>query len=229
LIPGALLATWRWKDCHRDPLLRFGLVWFASIAVLLSCVGFKRADYLLPAYPGAALWLGCVAEHASRRWGLFTRLDQRSLAFAGGILLGASVSWLTFLGLALPRSEPAKEMRTFARAIRNIVPPHRHLILFRAEEHALAFHLGGHLDTVLEWENLDVWAGTPGEHFVVIPPECLAESTAHLASGKLVEVLRNTDLAGGYHDRPLVLARTVPVDSSEDRYNASNASVHSGR
>ncbi len=42
--------------------LNFGVVWFLVIFGFLSCMSFKRADYLLPAYPGAALFLGCWAE-----------------------------------------------------------------------------------------------------------------------------------------------------------------------
>src|SRR5262249_26263594 len=35
-----------------------GLVWFFTVFVMLSLMRFKRADYLLPAFPGLALWLG---------------------------------------------------------------------------------------------------------------------------------------------------------------------------
>ncbi|HMO36939.1 MAG TPA: hypothetical protein PKA06_12935, partial [Gemmatales bacterium] len=36
----------------------FGLGWFLSILILLSFLQYKRADYLLPAYPGLALAVG---------------------------------------------------------------------------------------------------------------------------------------------------------------------------
>src|SRR5262249_45487110 len=49
--PLVLLAGWYclrrgwWRD---DPDARFGLIWFGSMFVVLSCARFKRADYLLP-------------------------------------------------------------------------------------------------------------------------------------------------------------------------------------
>src|SRR6185312_14187417 len=47
-----------------DADARFGLTWFLTVLLILSCARFKRADYLLPAYPGAAIFLGCMGE----RW-----------------------------------------------------------------------------------------------------------------------------------------------------------------
>ncbi len=45
-----------------DVEARFGVVWLLTIFLLMSAMRFKRADYLLPAFPGAALFLGCIAE-----------------------------------------------------------------------------------------------------------------------------------------------------------------------
>src|SRR5262249_30736414 len=45
------------------PLFRFGLVWFGTMFVFLSLMKFKRGDYLLPAYPGLALWLAGVLQN----------------------------------------------------------------------------------------------------------------------------------------------------------------------
>lgn len=68
--PLLLLAGWiffRKKQWQNDSLAAFGFIWFVSITLLLSCFRFKRADYLLPAYPGAALFLGCVVEQWWRK------------------------------------------------------------------------------------------------------------------------------------------------------------------
>jgi hypothetical protein len=56
----ALIAR-RWRG---DADARFGLVWLVTMVAVLSLSRFKRADYLLPAYPGAAIFLGCALE----RW-----------------------------------------------------------------------------------------------------------------------------------------------------------------
>ena len=43
-----------------------------------------------------------------------------------------------------------------------------------------------------------------------MPADCVAQWPRHLSSGRLVEVLRTTDLTGRAHERPLVLLRTEP-------------------
>src|SRR5262249_36417428 len=60
---GAGIAIRTPSDRHA----RLGLAWAGSLIALLSCSSFKRADYLLPAYPGVAIWLGCVLERVYLR------------------------------------------------------------------------------------------------------------------------------------------------------------------
>ena len=43
-------------------LNRFAVIWFAAMFLVLSASQFKRADYLLPLYPAAAIYIGCAAE-----------------------------------------------------------------------------------------------------------------------------------------------------------------------
>ena len=205
--PLVLLAGWSLyrRGWQSDEEARFGLVWLAVIVLVLSCAGFKRSDYLLPAYPGAALLLGCGAE----RWYRTSARPQRLAVGFGAVVLACVVGWAVTLHHVLPQHEPQREQATFAAAIRRHAPAPEHVRFFRAEAHSLAFHLGWPLDTFLEWENLDIWAGRPGVHYIVMPPDCAAEWQTHVASGRLVEVLRNTDLAGGSHEAPLVLMRTV--------------------
>jgi len=204
--PLVLLAAWSlyrrgWRE---DEEARFGLVWLTVIVLGLSCAGFKRADYLLPAYPGAALLLGCMAE----RWYRTTARPQWLTAGFCAVVVACLVGWWVQLTNVLPGKEPQREQATFAAAIRRHAPAPNYVRFFRAESHPLAFHLGWPLDTFLEWENLDIWAGRPGVHYIVMPPECAAEWRQHVTSGRLVEVLRNSDLAGGAHEEPLVLMRT---------------------
>jgi 4-amino-4-deoxy-L-arabinose transferase-like glycosyltransferase len=71
LLPWSLLlpvALW----CYRGRLTgdreaRAGLEWFGAIFAFLSCMSFKRADYLLPAYPGFALALGAIMDGLGAR------------------------------------------------------------------------------------------------------------------------------------------------------------------
>ena len=78
-------------------------------------------------------------------------------------------------------------------------------MFFRTEDHLLYFHLGRPIHTFLEWENLDVWAGRPGPHYVIMDPACAAEWPAHVTAGRLEEVLRSPP----GHGNPVVLMRTV--------------------
>jgi 4-amino-4-deoxy-L-arabinose transferase-like glycosyltransferase len=206
-----LLVKRRWRQ---DAESRFGMIWLASMVLVMSCVRFKRADYLLPAYPGAALIVGCALE----RWWKST---SRPGWLAAGFLVAVAscvVGWPLYVQRVLPKHEPAREYQRFAAAIRRLAPAPQLVLFFRAEAHALAFHVGNPVDTFLEWENLDVWAGRPGPNYIVMPPECAADWTAHVTSGVLEEVLRNRDLPSAEcHDHPLVLMRTRPRATTECR------------
>jgi hypothetical protein len=282
LLPWSLLlapaAWWFLKrgGWNTDPEARFGLVWLLGMVVLLSCARFKRADYLLPAYPGAALFLGCVLERwrEERRKVEGERLQQdtsfrtpsfprggwesvpghsasrgacaedappcdttRSLGAGiparsvgtsglsglrlrkGAVVFGivavvvfllSPLGWWVYLDRVLPEQESAREDRRFAEVIRQFAPAPQLVIFFRAEAHALAFHVGRPLATVLEWENLDIWASRPGSHYIVMPPDCARDWPNYVMSGQLLEVTRNTALTGGRHEHPLVLMRTQP-------------------
>jgi hypothetical protein len=231
------------RSLTSDPLLRFGFIWIITMLLVLSCARFKRADYLLPAYPGLALFLGCMGE----RWLKKVRGEGRGNSDEGRgargegrvvspralapspsplaprpfltprpstLLLFTSVvgcvliGWFLRLGWIIPAQETKLELASFAREIRRLSPVPQLVIFFRTEAHDLAFHVGGPLDTVLEWENLDIWASRPGVYYVVMPPDVAKEWPKYLKTGKLVEVLRNTDLSGGSHAHPLVLLRT---------------------
>ena len=69
---------------------RFGVVWLVVMVAVLSAARFKRADYLLPAFPGAAIALGCAAE----RW-LTARANPRSATrakWAFGVLVACALA-----------------------------------------------------------------------------------------------------------------------------------------
>jgi hypothetical protein len=206
LLPVAAWSCLRRGDWRLDPEARFGLVWLGTMVVLLSCAGFKRSDYLLPAYPGAALFVGCIAE----RWYREARHPGRLAAALGIVVAGCVIGWAVYLYHVLPADEPQLEYRRFATAIRRHAPAPQPIIFFLVESHPLAFHLGRPIDTIKEWENIDIWAGRPGTYYIVMTPECARDWPKHVTSGRLETVLTNSDLAGGSHKQPLVLLRTRP-------------------
>jgi len=206
-----LLPFFVWLGIRRrwwpvDSEARFGLVWLVAMTILLSFSRFKRSDYLLPAFPGAALFLGSTLE----RWYCIQRSPKALTAAFLGVLLAVTAGWWGYVAYVLPGQERQFEFRRFAQEIRTRAPAPQLVIFFRAEAHALAFHVGRPIDTVLEWENLDVWASRPETWYIVMPPDCADEWPQYLTHGQLELVMRNADLAGGKHSRPLVLMRTRP-------------------
>lgn len=198
------VAGWRrvWAD---DAAVRLAVVWLAVMLGLLSLVRFKRADYLLPLLPAVAMLVGALGERVlagrsvrGRRWVLGV--------LAAGVV-GWMVGWSVYIFAWEAWRDNDRAMHQFAANVR------RHtagpVLFFRVEDHALAFHLGRPLNTFLEWENLDIWAGRPGTHYIVMPAQCVRDWPAYLTQGQLVELLR--------HDgpRPIVLVRTLPGKRNE--------------
>jgi 4-amino-4-deoxy-L-arabinose transferase-like glycosyltransferase len=222
--PLLLLAVWLlvrrgwWRD---DALARLGLVWWLVVIVLLSCSRFKRADYLLPAYPGAALLLGCVAQ----RWYESARRRRVWEAAFGVTVAACAVGWTIQVTAVLPRSEAWREQQRFAAAVRERVPAPRPVLLFWTEPHALMFHLGRPLRILIEWDRLDAELAATNNAYVIMPPDVAARSAAHLRRTRLEEVLRNTDLTGGKHDKPLVLLRARRLKPSTEPRHARAAAA----
>jgi 4-amino-4-deoxy-L-arabinose transferase-like glycosyltransferase len=208
LFIGAVVWAWRRGLLRDDPLARFGLAWFVGILVVLSCARFKRADYLLPAYPGASLFLGCVAARvgAGRGW-LVNRLIPTALAGA------MVVVWAVRVTVVLPAEEPFRNYRPLAEVIRRAAPEPQEVVFFRTEAHALAFRVGRPLAVLVEWSDLEDRLGKPGPHYVVTPPPCVAECRARLAGLSWEAVTGTVELAGGAHERPLVLLRVTHPDA----------------
>jgi 4-amino-4-deoxy-L-arabinose transferase-like glycosyltransferase len=221
ILPLVVLLLRKQPWWHADREARFGTLWLLTMLGFLSLMRFKRADYLLPAYPGAALLLGCLLERllecgGSTPFRILERLSgtttpQRSslprrVAYTLGlVLVGCIAGWLTYLTWIEPRRERGRCYERFAAEIRRRTSDQ--VIFFRTEAHELVFQVGRPLDTILEWENLDVWANRPATYFVM-PPECARDRRQHLRTGRLEEVLCTTDLQQNSPERPLVLLRS---------------------
>ena len=212
-----LLRRGWWQD---DPLARLGLVWFTAMILLLSCAQFKRADYLVPAFPGAALLLGCVTD----RWYAETSRRRLVLGAFAATVMGCVVGWWVYVDVVLPRNEPGREQQRFAAEIRRHVPAPGRVLVFWAEPHALVFHLGRPVRILIEWDRLDAELAA-GPAYVVMPPEIAARSGEFLRKHALDEVVRNTDLSGGKHEKPLVLLRARALTSPTGTDHARTATA----
>jgi 4-amino-4-deoxy-L-arabinose transferase-like glycosyltransferase len=211
LLPVAGWFFFRRGAWREDPEARFGLVWLLTVLVLLSCVRFKRADYLLPAYPGAALFLGCALE----RWYLALARPRWAVAAFALSVTACVVGWVVFVEGMLPGYEADREQRRFAAEVRRRDPSGR-IVMFWTESHDLAFHLGRPLEILIQWEDLDARLARTDAAYVVMPPEQAELCPQMLRSARLEMVLSNVDLAGGHHQQPLVLLRKVAPAESPD-------------
>jgi 4-amino-4-deoxy-L-arabinose transferase-like glycosyltransferase len=185
-----------WRN---DPQLAFGLIWFAVMFVGLSVSRFKRADYLLPAYPGAAIACGCVLE---------SRLNPKRLRL---LLIGLSLfplGWLAFDRWVTTPEGTTREQKPFADLIRREAPQPEQILLFRVESHLLAYHLGRPLHTLVEWGELNAILSQPGCHFWVTRAEFLDECRRMVAVPFEV-VGTSDDVSSAKPQRPYLFLRTV--------------------
>ncbi len=207
LFPLACWHYFRRKLWKEDRLAHFGLLWFISMLVLLSCVRFKRADYLLPAYPGFALFLGCVWRGRSVFCDPISRHQQLASCAWLAIVIACVVGWGMFVAWILPAQETHRPTERFAQAIRRQTTGW--VIFFRVEAHDLAFHTGPPVETLLEWENLDTWTTYPMDVYVVMSIQDAEQWHHHITKGRLVEVVRTSQFAPEDIERPLVLFKAV--------------------
>lgn len=202
-------ALWAFRSGHwrTDSAFRFGIVSFVVMVSVLSSAKFKRADYLLPAYPFAAIALGCAAE----AW-LTSRTQARSVLLAqwafGGIVAAMCVVWLLMNLVVEPAEQAREEKRRFAEMIRSHAPAPAVILQFRMESHLLSYHLGHPVQTCIEWGELNDFLVVPGPRFVVMPPEYVFTAGQIANSRKLVVIGRLEDYTSGKPARPLVFLRT---------------------
>ncbi|GIW85160.1 MAG: hypothetical protein KatS3mg107_0820 [Gemmataceae bacterium] len=137
-----------WKMDH---VLRFSLISFLSILSLLSLSHFKRSDYLLPAYPFAAVFVSCViqnwCENQSITW-------KRSLWLFHSLWITVMIGWIIMITVMESHLRPQDGRSQFAASIRHIAPAPQPIIQFRMEDHLLSFHLGRPIETIVEWHDL---------------------------------------------------------------------------
>jgi 4-amino-4-deoxy-L-arabinose transferase-like glycosyltransferase len=208
LVPLAAASLWR----QRDRAAGFGAVWLLAMLVLLSCMRFKRADYLLPAFPGAAWMLGCTLE----RW--YQRARSRRLLAAFASVAGATaLLWFAYLALVIPQVEQTRTHRLFADVIRDHTKDP--VLFFWTEAHLIAFRAGPPLTTSVEWPDLDNWAGRPQTSYAVMPVALLGEWSKHVKQGQLIPVAYSAQLAPPPAQWPALLkiAAAIGLDNLDNR------------
>jgi 4-amino-4-deoxy-L-arabinose transferase-like glycosyltransferase len=199
-----LLRNWHRTDAE----LRLALATLGGMLLLLSLAAFKRADYLAPLYPWAALIASVALERCVTQLSLSPRAI---LAAAVLLLLLAGVGQTIYLYTDLARVEPRRECVTFAAVIRSHAHPSEPIVQFRSECHTLAFHLGPGHAILLQWPDLAARVRQTGSLLVATPPtevDALATALPGLSIDRLAD---NAPVTGGCHDHPLVLLRLREV------------------
>lgn len=201
LLPVGIVMLWRRQ--LQSPAAWLGLVWFGATFLLLSCLQYKRADYLLPAYPGLALFLAMTVDKGLQL--LAERRAAWALRGGWGVVICMALGWFTYAQWVLPCFEPERALRPFAGVVRSYLPAPGQVILFRIDSHHLAWELGKKSARVWEWENLAWWAQQPTAIYVVMPEKYALECRAELPAGELIRLNSSMECNQGIHDVPLVL------------------------
>ena len=187
---------WRRRLWRRDPEVRLGLVWLLTVLAVLSCARFRARITCCPRSPArpcswAACWRGTGGRPVSRD-------SSPSCAPLAG--------WSTSNGCCRATSRGGPGSHSRRRSGGGPAAP-AEVIVFRAEDHLLAFHLGRPLRSLIEYHHLSDRLRRPGPHYAVMPPAWLDECRRVLPSLRFEEVLCSTDLPTGRPERPLVLLR----------------------
>lgn len=183
-----------------------GIVWLLTMIGLLSLAHFKRADYLLPAYPGAAVLIGCMGE----RWLAVASARRQAVAKVGAALLICLclAGWWWFHRYEEPKMEAVRTQQAFAMHIREQAPAPQPILMFRVESHLLAYHLGRPIHTLVEWSELNERLAADGPHWFVTRAEFVDECFEHIGTRRVRVAARSEDFAPAKPHRPLVLMRT---------------------
>ena len=154
------------------------------------------------------MFLGCSLERWRREATGRLRIVATCLPVLLILTVGAAAGgWLVRVHRTLPAQEAFRNYEAFADLIRRQAPAPSPIIFFRTEAHALAFHTGKPLQTLSDWTDLEAQLAPDGDHYVVMPPATVAEARHVMTNVYWDTVASNAELAGGAHERPLVLLR----------------------
>jgi 4-amino-4-deoxy-L-arabinose transferase-like glycosyltransferase len=199
LLPVVIVQMWRRR--LSSPWLALGLWWFTGTFLLLSMMQYKRADYLLPAYPGLALALGIAVDAWLKQWS--SQRQQAVLRWGYVGIACLALGWFSYAEWILPRMEPERQLGPFAHTVREYLPRPGQVILFRIDSHHLTWELGRTTERIWEWENLGWWAIRPAPIFVIMPKRYADECKAQLPEGELIPL--SSTFTKHEHEVPLVL------------------------
>lgn len=196
-----LLVVALFKMPKGDPVARFGVDWLVAMLLVLSASRFKRADYLIPAYPAVAIVIGCWAE----RW--WQHRQETTCRWVSGafvaMLLACPLGWYLFDQQVTMAEQAKRDPIAVAKRLQDLHPPG--IVFYRVENHLLAYQIGRPIRTLTAWDDvLTLWKSEP-HHLVVLPES----EVASLPPG-VETVFTSREIAPQMTHRPIVVIRRTP-------------------
>lgn len=192
-----------WNPNKMAPIAVLGGLWFLLEFCFFSICGYKRSDYLLPAYPGAALFSASVLRLGTREQ-VFQGSAQslRGIGWTGvGIGVVAMFFWVHF---QLPSREESRQMRQWARKWKPLVPEGEELVFFAEEGHSLAYHWGKPHKVIGKPDELSEVARS-GQRFWVVTNPTVKELWPQGPFPVEWEVVGQNWVGDATHHKPLLL------------------------
>lgn len=184
---------------------------FIFILSFLSLSSFKRADYLLPAYPSAAILIGTYLNILFK--GNFE--GQKKWSITGPLTLGIMTTFLVFawlLYLDIPSKESTRMAKVWAQQTGKLIGDSESIIFFAEEAHSLAFHLNRPHEVIGSPEELSCFLKPDSPIWVFTNPNVIDLWPSGPPGTAWEVVSSNIDPHDGRNPhKPLVLLKAFPV------------------
>jgi 4-amino-4-deoxy-L-arabinose transferase-like glycosyltransferase len=175
--PVALLALWlACRDYRRigeDRAVRFSAIWFLVMLLFFSCMRYKRADYLLPAYPALAMFVGFRLDEFLNS--LTTSQRKRwYLGYTSAVAISV-VGWCIYITWVLPEINQVRQERDFAQVVRQYCGADQAIYMFGTEAHLLSYHVGPPIRRSFDAEQVRGWLEGRGPLYVIVSRKALRQ------------------------------------------------------
>ena len=183
------------------------------ISSFLSISSFKRADYLIPAYPAAslifAIYLNFILSESNIR---LQKITKNSLIFGFSFTFFV-FSWLLYVDI--PTKEPSRLARTWAAQTKKLIEEDEPIIFFGEEAHSLAFHLNRDHEVLGSPDDLREFMTHNKPTWVFTNPQVLNLWPSGPPGINWETVTSNIDEKDGRAPhKPLVLLKAFPASKS---------------
>ncbi|GBD35578.1 Undecaprenyl phosphate-alpha-4-amino-4-deoxy-L-arabinose arabinosyl transferase [bacterium HR36] len=205
------------REFRADNLLRLSLSWCLMPLLFLSLMRYKRVDYLLPAYPGLALFVGGgLAKYLES---VAAKYRRRCYIVSAVSLTAGATIWAAYVTWGIPLLDAVRQQRTFARLVREYVPDGP-VMMYGTEAHLLSYHVGKPIARTFKAEEIWQWLARKGAGKYVVATargyHQLAQASQDYYDWQVVATSSRPELSRRLkwlrleQEEPLVLLRALP-------------------